>query len=171
MKEVTEKLPPEIPENEILREIQTQAQHFLKQNIELESSSFKASFESEQQSAPNIQASHSNSSNLQDQKLEEDDRVSVVVQSHKENRPRSPDGGNVLQESESINSSVSGSGASLPSSENSSRSPESYKPVIEGEVSVIEQFEHGVYITLILLPGGIKVFKRVRFRYDCYLLI
>jgi hypothetical protein len=34
-----------------------------------------------------------------------------------------------------------------------------------GEVQLIEQFEPGVYVTLIQLKDGTKVFKRVRFRY------
>jgi hypothetical protein len=33
------------------------------------------------------------------------------------------------------------------------------------EVQLIEQFEPGVYVTLIQLKDGTKVFKRVRFRY------
>lgn len=32
-------------------------------------------------------------------------------------------------------------------------------------VEVIEQFEHGVYVTLLQNPDGTKEFKRVRFRY------
>jgi hypothetical protein len=35
-----------------------------------------------------------------------------------------------------------------------------------GEVQLIEQFEPGVYVTLIQLRDGTKVFKRVRFRYS-----
>jgi len=33
-------------------------------------------------------------------------------------------------------------------------------------VEVVEQFEHGVYVTLIQNPDGTKDFKRVRFRYS-----
>lgn len=77
----------------------------------------------------------------------------------------SVDGGNVLQESNSFGSA---NGVSPPSADISSRSADSYNtPANEGEreTTVIEQFERGVYLTLIVLPGGIKIFKRVRFRY------
>lgn len=157
---MTEKLPPEIPGNETLRNMHAQAQCFIKESIEFESSSFPSSFESEQQSAPVMPTSDSDSSSLQEQRPEgNDDEASGVVPSM--------DGGNVTLQ-ESNNSFVSNTEVSPPQSkENSSRPPESYRPVREGETSIIEQFEHGVYVTLILLPNGIKVFKRVRFRYDC----
>lgn len=35
----------------------------------------------------------------------------------------------------------------------------------EGQKEVIEQFEPGVYVTLLQLTNGTKIFKRVRFRY------
>ncbi|XP_061364263.1 PH, RCC1 and FYVE domains-containing protein 1-like isoform X2 [Gastrolobium bilobum] len=107
LREVTETLPPEIPDNETLRTIHAQAEDFLRERIEFESSSFPSSFD---------------------------------------NR-----------------SSVPSTGLPPPSSENSSRTPDSYKPMREGEASVIEQFEPGVYVTLLVLPNGSKVFKRVRF--------
>ena len=34
-------------------------------------------------------------------------------------------------------------------------------------VEVVEQFEHGVYVTLVQNADGTKYFKRVRFRYSC----
>lgn len=151
-----EKLPPEFPGSENLREIHAHAQYLLKENVEFESSSFRPSFESEQQNTPDIPASGSDSSNLQKQRLEENEEVSEPLPSI--------DGENGVQES--ISSYISSTGVSLPSLENSSRSPESYRPTREGETSIIEQFEHGVYVTLIVIPGGGKVFKRVRFRYE-----
>ncbi|XP_073223142.1 PH, RCC1 and FYVE domains-containing protein 1-like [Cicer arietinum] len=150
---VIEKLPPEFPGSENLREIHAHAQYLLKENVEFESSSFRPSFESEQQNTPDIPASGSDSSNLQKQRLEENEEVSEPLPSI--------DGENGVQES--ISSYISSTGVSLPSLENSSRSPESYRPTREGETSIIEQFEHGVYVTLIVIPGGGKVFKRVRF--------
>ncbi|KAJ1386285.1 Zinc finger, FYVE/PHD-type, partial [Sesbania bispinosa] len=153
LREVTAKLPPDIPDNEILRTMHAQAEDFVKEKIECESSLLPLSSESEQQNAPDIPASDSGSSNLQEERLEGNDEAPGVV--------LSVDGGNVLQESNCL--SVSSTGVSPPSSEISLRSPESYKPVREGETSVIEQFEHGVYVTLIVLPSGHKVFKRIRF--------
>lgn len=35
---------------------------------------------------------------------------------------------------------------------------------------VMEQFEPGVYVTLLQLPNGTKVFKRIKFRYSFFLL-
>lgn len=50
------------------------------------------------------------------------------------------------------------------SSGSSSRSPESSTARTEGQREVIEQFEPGVYVTLLQLPNGAKVFQRVKFR-------
>jgi len=49
--------------------------------------------------------------------------------------------------------------------ENSSRANGDFAPKLSthGEVQLIEQFEPGVYVTLIQLRDGTKVFKRVRF--------
>ncbi|KAH7858911.1 hypothetical protein Vadar_029275 [Vaccinium darrowii] len=43
------------------------------------------------------------------------------------------------------------------------RSPKS--PKSEGQRQVIEQFEPGVYVTLVQLQNGTKIFKQVKFRY------
>ncbi|XP_050889022.1 PH, RCC1 and FYVE domains-containing protein 1 isoform X1 [Lathyrus oleraceus] len=150
LREVTEKLPPEIPGSEALKQIHTQARCILRENVEFDSP-FQSSFESEQQSAPNLSESDSESSNLQ--RIEGNGEVSEVVPSI--------DAGSVPQESN--RSYLSSTGAFPPSSENSSRSADSHRTVQEGETSVIEQFEHGVYITVIVLSDGSKIFKRVRF--------
>ncbi|CAI8601855.1 unnamed protein product [Vicia faba] len=139
LREVTEKLPPENPGCETLKEIHAQAQSILKQNVEFESP-FQSSFESEKQSAPDISESDSEFSNLQ--RIEGNGEVSEAVPSI--------DGETVPQESNSSYLS-------------SSRSAESHRTVKEGETSVIEQFEHGVYITVIVESDGGKIFKRVRF--------
>lgn len=49
------------------------------------------------------------------------------------------------------------------STENGSGAPELAKA--GGHKEIIEQFEPGVYVTLVQLGNGTKVFKRVRFRY------
>jgi hypothetical protein len=48
------------------------------------------------------------------------------------------------------------------------RAPGDFAPKYgtHGEVQLIEQFEPGVYVTLMQLRDGTKVFKRVRFRYS-----
>lgn len=70
--------------------------------------------------------------------------------------------------------SASGSAISLTSESPSHRVMENHAKVhndfvpkhgTHGEVQLIEQFEPGVYVTLIQLKDGTKVFKRVRFRY------
>jgi hypothetical protein len=52
--------------------------------------------------------------------------------------------------------------------ENNLKAPGDFAPKYgtHGEVQLIEQFEPGVYVTLIQLRDGTKVFKRVRFRYS-----
>lgn len=69
-------------------------------------------------------------------------------------------------------SSASGSAISLTSEPPSHRGMEHHAKVpndfvpkhdTHGEVQLIEQFEPGVYVTLIQLKDGSKVFKRVRF--------
>ncbi|KAL3031024.1 hypothetical protein AAZX31_02G005300 [Glycine max] len=153
LREVTEKLPPEIPDKETLRTMHAQAEEFLHEEKDFESSSSPQSLESEQQSAPDVPASDSDSSKLQQQRVEGNDDASGVVPSI--------DGENILEESS--NSSVSSLVVIPPSSGNGSKLHDSGIPVKEGEKSVIEQFEHGVYGTLVVLPSGYKVFKRIRF--------
>nr|KYP38655.1 putative E3 ubiquitin-protein ligase HERC2 [Cajanus cajan] len=122
LKEMIEKLPSEILDNESWKTVLTRAEDFLKENLEFESPLTSSSVD-----------------------------------------PLSQDGENVPQESN--NSSLSNNETSMPSqnSENDSRSQESSRSSKEGETHVIEQFEPGVYVTLIVKPGGVKVFKRVRF--------
>ncbi|KAH1136118.1 hypothetical protein AAZX31_10G006600 [Glycine max] len=153
LREVTEKLPLEIPDNETLRTMHAQAEEFLHEEKDFESSSSPQSLESEQQSAPDVPASESDSSKLQEQRMEGNDDAFGVVPSI--------DGENILEESS--NSSVSGPVVTSPSSGNGSKLRDTGIPVTEGEKSVIEQFEHGVYVTLVVLPRGYKVFKRIRF--------
>ncbi|XP_027366285.1 PH, RCC1 and FYVE domains-containing protein 1-like [Abrus precatorius] len=159
LREVTEKLPPEIAENETLISMRAQAEEFLNEKTDIESSSSSPSLESEQQSATDIPASDSDSSKLKEQGLEANDDASGIVPSTY--------GGNILEESnnESMpnNASVSSTGVPPTRSENSSRSNDSRIPARDGERSVIEQFDTGVYITLIVQPNGSKVFKRIRF--------
>ena len=160
---MTEKLPSEISENENLRTVLTQAEDFLKENSASEASSLPSNLESEQQNAPNTLASDIGSSKLHEHNIEENNEAAAVDSSH--------DRENGLQESNG--SFLSNSNTTIPpqSSENDSKSMESSRPRREGEMQVIEQFEPGVYVTLIVKPGDIKVFKRVRFRYYSYLFI
>lgn len=112
--------------------------------------------DSEQQKTHDIPASDIVSSKLQNYRVQEN-VVTVGFDSSKA-------GGNVLPESNG-SSVFSTGGAMLPqASKNGSRSLDSSRPRRQGETQVIEQFERGIFVTLILRPDGIKVFKRVRFR-------
>ncbi|XP_061339100.1 PH, RCC1 and FYVE domains-containing protein 1-like [Gastrolobium bilobum] len=111
--------------------------------------------ESEQQNAPDIPASDSGTSELHEHRLEENADPARVDQ------PQT--GGHVLQKSDG--SAVSSTGTAMPPQnvENGSRSLDSSRLGRQGETQVIEQFEPGVYVILMLRPDGIKVFRRVKF--------
>lgn len=157
MKEMTEQFPPEVSDGEKFRDMLTQAEQFLKENSISETSSVPSNFESEQQNAP---VSNNGTYKLKEHMIEENNEAAGITTSQ--------DGGNVPQESNG--SSLSNAEAVNPSQsfENDSKSANSSRPGKEGETQVIEQFEPGVYITLIVKPDGVKVFKRVRFRYYSY---
>lgn len=151
---MVEKLPPEASDSENWKTILTGAEDFLRVNSESEMPSISPSDNSLQQNAPNKLDSNDSSSKLQDENSETEGVESS-----------SRDEGNVLQESN--NSYLSNNEASM-SLQNSLREPS--RSMREGETQVIEQFEPGVYVTLIVKPNGIRTFKRVRFRYCRYLL-
>ncbi|KAK7395009.1 hypothetical protein VNO78_15550 [Psophocarpus tetragonolobus] len=153
MKEMIEKLPPEVLESENWKTMLTQAEDFLKESLEFETPSVSSSVKSQQQNAPNTLDSNNSSFKLQENRIEENNENEKVDSSSQED-------GNVLQGSNS--SSLSNSQASL-SSQNSSKSQDYARRSKEEETQVIEQFEPGVYVTLIVKTGGVKVFKRVRF--------
>ncbi|KAJ1379786.1 Brevis radix, partial [Sesbania bispinosa] len=152
LKEIADKLPPEVSDTENFKTMLTRAEDFLKENLESKTSSSPSNSECEQQNAP---ALNSCSSKLQEHKIEETNEAAGVDSSQ--------DGGNVLQESDKSSLSNNEVVVHPQSSENDSKSLESSRSRREGETQVIEQFEPGVYVTLIVKPGGIKVFKRVRF--------
>ncbi|RDX61834.1 PH, RCC1 and FYVE domains-containing protein 1, partial [Mucuna pruriens] len=139
MKEMIEKLPQEVLDNENWKIVLTQAEDFLKENLDLEPPLVSSSMKSQQQNPPNTSDLGSSASKLKERRIEENNETVGVG-------PSSQDGGHVLQESHS-----------------SSLSHDSSRPGKEGETQVIEQFEPGVYVTVIVKPGGVKIFKRVRF--------
>ncbi|XP_027937629.1 PH, RCC1 and FYVE domains-containing protein 1-like [Vigna unguiculata] len=138
LSEVIETLQSETG-NETLRTMHAQAEEFLDEEKRLEASSSRLSLKSKPQSAPDLPSSDSNSSG--------------VVPSQ--------DGENTFEETS--NSSTSSTLVSPPNSRNISRLRDSSIHLTEGERSIIEQFESGVYVTLVVLPNGYKVFKRIRF--------
>ncbi|KAL9315225.1 hypothetical protein ACSQ67_016226 [Phaseolus vulgaris] len=155
LKEMMEKLPPEALEGENWKTILTAAEDFLRDNVESETPAMSSSANFEQQNVPHSLDSNDNSSKLQEQKIEENAETEGDESS-------SRDEANVLQKT---SSSLSNNDASMSSqnSLNYSKSQVSSRSIKEGETQVIEQFEPGVYVTLIVKPNGVKVFKRVRF--------
>ncbi|KAK4258386.1 hypothetical protein QN277_007841 [Acacia crassicarpa] len=156
LKDVTENLPPDNPNSEILRNIHAQAEDFLRENLECEaSSSILSNTESSQEIGLDTPASDIDGSKLQEQKLEETtDPAEVEPSQHL---------GNSLQESSRSSLSIMGAATPQQSLENGSKSPDSMQLGTETEQQVVEQFESGVYVTLVVKPNGSKVFKRVRF--------
>jgi hypothetical protein len=86
---------------------------------------------------------------------------------------RSASMGNLMLSQDGSSGNASSSATSLTSEspchrilENSTKANGDFAPKLgtHGEVQLIEQFEPGVYVTLIQLRDGTKVFKRVRFR-------
>jgi len=162
LKEMMEKLPPEALEGENWKTILTAAEDFLRDNVESETPAMSSSANFEQQNVPHSLDSNDNSSKLQEQKIEENAETEGDESS-------SRDEANVLQKT---SSSLSNNDASMSSqnSLNYSKSQVSSRSIKEGETQVIEQFEPGVYVTLIVKPNGAKVFKRVRFRLVTFFL-
>jgi len=127
-----------------------QAEEFLNEEKHLEPSSSSLSLESEPQ----------NSLKLEGRRMEGNDDASGVVPSPDEEKT-----------CEEISNSSTSSTVVIPAtSRKFSRLRDPSIHVTEGERSVIEQFESGVYVTLVVLPSGYKVFKRIRFRYKNYFL-
>ncbi|CAJ1810137.1 unnamed protein product [Sphenostylis stenocarpa] len=154
LKEMTGKLPPEVLDDENWKTMLAGAEDFLRENSESETPCISSSMKSRQQKVPNRLDSNGNSSKLRAHKIGENNEIERAGSLLK-------DEGNV----ESNNSSSSNNEASMSSqhSVNDSKSQDSSRPSKEGESQVIEQFEPGVYVTLIVKSSGVKVFKRVRF--------
>ncbi|ESW17852.1 hypothetical protein PHAVU_007G273900 [Phaseolus vulgaris] len=143
LREVIETLQSEIPDNDTLRTMHAQAEEFLNEEKHLEPSSSSLSLESEPQ----------NSLKLEGRRMEGNDDASGVVPSPDEEKT-----------CEEISNSSTSSTVVIPAtSRKFSRLRDPSIHVTEGERSVIEQFESGVYVTLVVLPSGYKVFKRIRF--------
>lgn len=146
---MAEQLPLEVSDGEKLKTILTHGENFLKENSTSETSFVPSNLEySVQPNAPTTPASNNGSCKLQEHRIEENNEVAGP-------------------------SSSTTTEATVPpqSFENDSKSLIPSRSVREGESQVIEQFEPGVYVTLIVKPSGLKVFKRVRFRYYNYFLI
>lgn len=129
LKALTEKLPPEDSENEIMKSLQARAEDFLNTSTATTSDN-----EREHRHATHLSNQHSD------------------------------DGGDTSPHSDRPSVSSSREDETQPSSKDSSKSHGSSTSKAERGKEVIEQFEPGVYVTLIQLQNGTKIFRRVRFR-------
>ncbi|XP_011029821.1 PREDICTED: uncharacterized protein LOC105129442 [Populus euphratica] len=156
LKEMMQQLPPEGRETDTLKAIDSKIEAFLEKIRASEGSSLPESVGSDYQNASASSPLTSDSSNLLEKRTEgQTDTVRATAMSHTD--------GSVPEESS--RSSLSHSTEAVPrvSSENESRTPTASIKRTESQKEIIEQFEPGVYVTVILRPNGIKIFKRVKF--------
>lgn len=156
-KEITDKLPPEISESESFKNMHAQIESLL-ETIEAQASEDNSAIPPElthEQQNPSDKSTLVSISNYKEDHRTED-HVNTMVQDVSQNVNGTP--------TETNGASVSYAKATNQSStENGSGTPEGAKT--EGQKEVIEQFEPGVYVTVIQLANGTKIFKRIRFRY------
>ncbi|XP_043722041.1 PH, RCC1 and FYVE domains-containing protein 1-like [Telopea speciosissima] len=154
VKEMTEKLPVEIYDNETFKTMYIQVEALLKTNGSQAATSLQEHLVSGQQDSPDKPVLDDESlTNAQDERVDDTGDAPGALdlsQSAEEN----------VENSNRL--SISDTGETVPqqTTEDGSRSS-TMKNVKETEV--IELFEPGVYVTLIQLRNGTKVFKRVRF--------
>ncbi|KAI5580375.1 hypothetical protein BDE02_08G151600 [Populus trichocarpa] len=156
LKEMMQQLPPEGRETDTLKAIDSKIEAFLEKIRASESSSLPESVGSDYQNASASSPLTSDSSNLLEKRMEgQTDTVRATAMSRTD--------GSVPEESS--RSSVSHLTEAVPreSSENESRTPTASIKRTESQKEIIEQFEPGVYVTVILRPNGVKIFKRVKF--------
>lgn len=151
LKEMAEQLPPEVLEGEKFRNMVIHAENFLEENPKYETCSVASNLESEQQSEP-----VSNNGKLKGKIIEENNNEAAEVNP-------SQDVGNVFQENNGSSSSNTEARVASQSSENDSRTLNPSRSVREGNTQVVDQFEPGVYVTLIVRPDGKRLFKSVKF--------
>ncbi|XP_030974003.1 PH, RCC1 and FYVE domains-containing protein 1-like isoform X2 [Quercus lobata] len=139
LKEVTEKLPPEVSDSGTLNTMHSQVEAFLHTTA----------------------TSHHSSLTVLESLKVKDKRAHGHVDVARVT-DLSQNGRNSLQESNRSSGSNTRGAVSHHSAEHGSISDES-STMRNGKKEVIEQFEPGVYVTVILLQNGTKIFKRVRF--------
>lgn len=132
LKEMTEKLPPEVSESQAFKSLQDQTKEILKSSNE---SSLLTSL-------------------MQGHRMQDHGDAAQVSEPFQ-------DGGNILDSNR-----PSTSNSHYRSSENGLNSHEGSVRKTSGGKEVIEQFEPGVYVTLVQLRDGSRVFRRVKFRYS-----
>lgn len=142
---MTEKLPQEVYESETFNSLRSRAEDLLnsKEKSEISSSLLTSSTHNQQSGRPK-------------RRMEQQQHIARVDD-------LSRDGKNIFPDSN--RASISRGDEPQPSPENESQSFESSTARTEGGKEVMEQFEHGVFVTILQFRNGTKVFKRVKFRY------
>lgn len=142
MKKITENLPTEVSESESFKSMNAQVESFLKSCV--------------------TEATQSNSS-LPPKAAGQRKSHSKTVSVSEFNEKVYHGSDDHLNEAGISDTSPDTEGAAQPRAESGSRSGASTSG---GPKEVMEQFEPGVYVTLLQLGNGTKIFKRVRFRYN-----
>ncbi|CAK7327262.1 unnamed protein product [Dovyalis caffra] len=154
--EMMQQLPREAHESDTLKAIDSKIEDFLEKNRASESSSLTESLGSDHQNASESSPLTNDSSNFLEQTME-DQTHSVRATELSHNNESVP--------GESSRSSVSHTAEAVlgESLDNEPRKPTASATRDKAQTEIIEQFEPGVYVTVILHPNGVKIFKRVRF--------
>lgn len=154
LKDLTEKSPSELGES--LKSMHIQAESFLKSN-ENHASEFSSSIVMDSSGNHHSYSNNGGGADVHGQRIE--------------NANEEPDSSHnyIVGSAQHSNQSAiteTRNDASHQSTDNGVRSPElsSMNHTNVGEVQLVEQFEPGVYVTLVQLPNGTKIFKRIRFR-------
>lgn len=147
-------MPPEIFESENFKSLQAKAESFLITSATEESDSNSSS---PQNNVSSEQRRHSKTASISEFRM--DNQLDDAGTNDTEGAAH-----------EGYGSSVSNTrnGGVQPGTDSGSKSKAASA---DGRKEVIEQFEPGVYVTLIQLGNGAKVFKRVKFRYSNLLIL
>lgn len=156
LKAITEKLPLDDSDNEILKSLHSQAEDFL------DSSNTTSELLSSLHTGSERDQQHTTSQAKKTRKSQDQRPEDQVNPTHEP----SHESGNIPPDSDRRSSgSSSKEDEPQPSSEDVPKIQEHSATKSEKGKEVIEQFEPGVYVTLIVLQNGTKVFRRVKFRY------
>ncbi|CAN6677397.1 unnamed protein product [Malus baccata var. baccata] len=148
-----DKIPPEIFDSDTFKALRTQAKDFMNMSIGSSSSELGQHYEADRTSLV------VESSRMEDNRA--DDSAEAEPQNSSENRSRSPESSTLRTEDNRAEDFAEAEPQN--SSENRLRSPES-STSHRGQKEVIEQFEPGVYVTLLQQQNGTRIFRRVKFR-------
>ncbi|KAJ0971817.1 hypothetical protein J5N97_019776 [Dioscorea zingiberensis] len=153
LKDMTEISPPELSDS--LKAMHIQAESFLKSN-ENHASEFSSSIVMDSSGNYQSHANNDGAADIRSPRIENANDESDLSHNYTEGS---------VQHSNQSAAPETRDGTSYQNTENGVRSPEisSMNHGNVAEVQLVEQFEPGVYVTLVQLQNGTKIFKRVRF--------